>query len=120
MVCWRLFTWPGAGVGATSAGSGGRLPVAGPLETVRAMAVAGATEVPAAGSWPITVSSGTVSLLWRVTAPTVRPAPVMAASAAVWVCPATSGTLTVAGVTSMVTLLGGLSSRPSLTISWAT
>jgi hypothetical protein len=42
----------------------------------------------------MTCPAGTVALLWVVTVPTVRLAPVMAVEAAAWVMPTTFGTVT--------------------------
>ena len=55
---------------------------------------AGVTCAPAAGDWLMTEPAGTVALACVVTAPTVRPASVMADEAAVCVRPTTSGTAT--------------------------
>jgi hypothetical protein len=65
----------------------------GPFDTVKFTVVEGATLVPAAGFWLITSSAAMVSLYTWLTVPGVKPALVIAASAAVWVCPTTSGTM---------------------------
>src|SRR5271165_4078333 len=70
---------------------------AGPEETTRFTAEPVGTPVPAVGVWLITLPEGTVELLAVVTAPTVRPAPVIALDAADFVRPTTFGTLTGAG-----------------------
>lgn len=66
---------------------------AAPVLTVRLTAEPAATLVPAAGFELITLPNATVALLAIVTVPTVRPAPVIAVSAAAWVIPTTFGTL---------------------------
>ena len=52
---------------------------AGPVEMSSATALPGATSVPAAGFELMTLPAGTVALLAWVIAPTVNPAPVIAA-----------------------------------------
>src|SRR5438067_12672095 len=76
---------------ATGVGAGA------PLETTRLTAEPFATLVPAAGLWLITLPEATVVLDCCVTAPTVRPALVMALVAAACVWPTTFGTGTCAG-----------------------
>ena len=65
-----------------------------PEETTRFTALPEATLAAAAGFWLITWPAGTVALLWVVTVPTVRLAPVIAVEAAAWVMPTTFGTVT--------------------------
>ena len=65
--------------------------VAAPVETTSATALPGAT-FPLAGLWLITLPDATVALLCVVTAPSVRPALVMAVVAAACVWPTTFGT----------------------------
>src|SRR5438067_1673408 len=76
---------------ATGVGAGA------PLETTRLTAEPFATLVPAAGLWLITLPEATVVLDCCVTAPTVRPALVMALVAAACVWPTTFGTATGGG-----------------------
>src|SRR6188508_1385651 len=66
----------------------------GPDETTSATALPVATCVPPAGVWLITDPAGTVVLDAVVTAPTVKPAFVIAVVAAACVKPATFGTVT--------------------------
>src|SRR5437868_1800059 len=68
-----------------------------PLETTSATALPVATFAPAAGVWLITWPAGTLALAAVVTAPTERPADVIALCAAACVRPTTFGTATVAG-----------------------
>src|SRR5205823_14859759 len=70
---------------------------AGPLETTRLTAEPLATLVPAVGLSLMTLPAATVLLDCIVTAPTVRPAPVMALAAAACVWPTTFGTATCGG-----------------------
>src|SRR5207249_12263577 len=70
---------------------------AAPLETTRLTAEPLATFVPAVGLSLITLPAATVLLDCCVTAPTVRPAPVMALAAATCAWPTTFGTATGAG-----------------------
>src|ERR1019366_3188787 len=70
---------------------------AGPVETTRFTADPRATSVPATGLSLITLPDATVPLEAVVTAPTTRPAPVIAVAAAACVCPTTLGTATCAG-----------------------
>src|SRR5204863_9401924 len=77
--------WPTTFATATSAG---------PLETTRLTAEPLATLVPAVGLSLMTLPAATVLLDCIVTAPTVRPAPVMALAAAACVWPTTLGTAT--------------------------
>ena len=65
---------------------------AGPWEMTSATVLPGSTVVPGTGFWLMTWPMETVSLYACVTAPTARPAPVMAACAAAWVMFTTSGT----------------------------
>src|SRR5438067_13350226 len=67
---------------------------AGPLETTRLTAEPLATIVPAVGLSLMTLPEATVLLDCCVTAPTVRPAPVMALVAAACAWPTTFGTAT--------------------------
>src|SRR5438105_3081764 len=69
--------WPTTFGTGTGAGGGA------PLETTRLTATPLATLVPAAGLWLITLPGATVVLDCIVTAPTVRPALVMASGVAV-------------------------------------
>src|SRR3989440_1575754 len=69
----------------------------GPLETTRLTAEPLATLVPAVGLSLMTLPAATVLLDCRVTAPRVRPAPVMALVAAACVWPTTFGTAICAG-----------------------
>src|SRR5207237_3987394 len=80
--------WPTTFVTATCAG---------PLEATRLTAEPLATFVPAVGLSLITLPEATVLLDCCVTAPTVRPAPVMALVAAACAWPTTFGTATGAG-----------------------
>src|SRR5215210_668931 len=68
----------------------------GPEEMTRATALPVTTCVPATGDWLITAPAATVVLDAVVTAPTVRPAPVIADVAAACVSPTTLGTATCA------------------------
>ena len=52
------------------------------MDTTRFTDVPALTDVPAAGLWLITFPDATVLLHWGVTVPTVRPAAVIADSAA--------------------------------------
>src|SRR5207253_2701783 len=83
--------WPTTFGTGTGAGGGA------PLETTRLTATPLATLVPAAGLWLITLPGATVVLDCIVTAPTVRPALVMALVAAACIWPTTFGTSTVGG-----------------------
>src|SRR5438105_15312712 len=83
--------WPTTFGTATGVGAGA------PLETTRLTAEPFATLVPAAGLSLITLPEATVVLDCCVTAPLVRPAPVMALAAAACVWPTTFGTATVVG-----------------------
>src|SRR5438874_790763 len=65
-----------------------------PEETVNATALLTRTSAPATGDWLITDPAGTVMLDAVVTAPTVRPAVVMALEAAACVRLTTFGTAT--------------------------
>src|SRR5205823_1183324 len=69
----------------------------GPIETTRLTAEPLATLVPAVGLSLMTLPAATVLLDCIVTAPTVRPAPVMALVAADCVWPTTFGTATCVG-----------------------
>jgi hypothetical protein len=70
---------------------------AGPVETTRATELPAGTDVPAVGFWLMTAPLGTTELAAEVTAPTTRPAPVMAVVAAACVWFTTFGTVTGAG-----------------------
>jgi hypothetical protein len=70
---------------------------AGPVDTSKLTAEPAATLAPAPGLWLITLPEGTVELDAVVTAPTVRPAPVITVIAADCVSPTTLGTVTGAG-----------------------
>src|SRR5262249_20921125 len=72
-----------------------------PVDTTRSTLTSNAVSVFAAGVWLITEPAGTVRLEACVTVPTVRPAAVVAAVAAVRVMPTTFGTTI---TTSIVTL----------------
>jgi hypothetical protein len=71
------------------------------VETTSATALPGETSVPAAGFELMTLPEGTVALLAWVIAPTVNPAPVIAADAAACVEFTTIGTATCAGPVEM-------------------
>ena len=75
----------------------GTVTMAGPEETAKSTALPAVTLVPAAGLSLITLPAATVELLWVVTVPTLRPAPVIAVVAADCVIPTTLGTLTFSG-----------------------
>src|SRR5205814_7223163 len=77
----------------TGTGAGG----GAPLETTRSTAEPLATIVPAVGLSLMTLPEPTVVLDCCVTAPMVRPAPVMALVAAACIWPTTFGTATGAG-----------------------
>src|SRR5881227_2415806 len=79
---------------------------AGPLETTRLTAEPLATLVPAGGLSLMTLPAATVLLDCIVTAPTVRPAPVMALVAAACVWPTTFGTAIRAGPLETARLTG--------------
>src|SRR5437870_10176577 len=68
-----------------------------PDDTTSATALPFATCTPAIGFWLITDPAGTVVLVAVVTAPTARPAPVIAVVAAACVALTTFGTTTVGG-----------------------
>jgi hypothetical protein len=70
---------------------------AGPLDKTRFTADPTFKDVPAMGPWPMTLPVATVSLDWTATAPTTRPAPVIAVEAPTCVIPAAFGTETLAG-----------------------
>ena len=74
----------------------GTLTFAEPVETMRFTAEPGATLVPLAGFWLMTLPAGTALDGAEVTAPSTRPAPVMAVVAAAWVTPTTLGTMPLA------------------------
>src|SRR6185295_11344185 len=79
-------------------------------------ALDGATVAPATGVWLITASAGTVALVEVVIVPTVRPAPVIVACAAVCIVPTTLGTVTSAGPSDTVnaTAVFGGTAAPTL------
>src|SRR5437764_919309 len=79
---------------------------AGPLETTRLTGEPLATFVPAGGLSLMTLPEATVLLDCIVTAPTVRPAPVMALVAAACVWPTTFGTAICAGPLETTRLTG--------------
>src|SRR5947208_2286935 len=79
---------------------------AGPLETTRLTGEPLATFVPAGGLSLMTLPAATVLLDCIVTAPTVRPAPVMALAAAACVWPTTFGTAICAGPLETTRLTG--------------
>src|SRR5947207_776693 len=79
---------------------------AGPLETTRLTGEPLATFVPAGGLSLMTLPEATVLLDCIVTAPTVRPAPVMALAAAACVWPTTFGTAICAGPLETTRLTG--------------
>src|SRR5947208_1891375 len=68
-----------------------------PVETTRSTAEPLAESAPAAGFWLITLPEATVVLDSCATAPTVKPAPLMALVAAACVWPTTFGTATGVG-----------------------
>ena len=86
---------PWVGVAEKSTMTSG--PGSGPCDTTKSTALPALTEVPATGFWLMT--SPTAAVVWYapVTAPTMRSAPVSAASAADWVRPTTSGAITSCG-----------------------
>src|SRR6476661_3094627 len=74
----------------------GTVTSAGPSETTSDTDAPEAAADPAAGFWLMTDPAGTVALLALVTAPLVRPAPVIALCAAACVRPTTFGTVMLA------------------------
>src|SRR6185503_337525 len=88
----------------------------GPDETTSATALPVTTCVPAVGVWLMTEPAGTVELDAVVTAPTVRPAPVIALLAAACVRPTTFGVATCGGPdeTTSATALPVTTSVPAL------
>src|SRR3954452_2398571 len=87
----------------------------GPLETTIDTALDGATVAPPIGVWLMIAPAATVALLAVVTAPSVSPAPVIAAWPSSWRSPTTFGTLTSAGPSDSVnaTALFGATDAPT-------
>src|SRR3954471_16127772 len=87
----------------------------GPLETTIDTALDGATVAPPSGVWLMIVPAATVALFAVVTAPSVSPAPAIAAWPSDWTRPTTLGTLTSAGPSDSVnaTALFGATEAPT-------
>jgi hypothetical protein len=105
-----IAAWAAAWAIPTTAGT---ITGCGPLDTIKLTGVPGATIVPAAGTWLITLPNGTLELYARVTVPTVSPMARIAACASPRLWPTTLGTGPAPLDTTRFTAAPGNASEPA-------